>query len=83
MRFKFWKRKPVVENEGRILNIVLYGCPNIDELTLRGISERSYKFIQNNIGRDEIFIHNDISVNLRNFSIIKCLPDDRMSNTAR
>lgn len=67
MRSWFRLKKPPKIDKPTKTHFVTLNHDNGHSLKLVGVSDEILKAIQHNIGRDEIIIHGDTALNLKNF----------------
>lgn len=66
MRWFKARKPPKVDKQSKTYSITL-NHDNGHSLKLVGVSTEIMKAIQNNVGRDEVIIHDNTAFNLRNF----------------
>ena len=63
------KKQPKIEMV-RLYNLIMHHT-NGTSIEINNVSDPSLKFIQQNIGRDEIYIHDTMCLNLHEFYLIE------------
>ncbi len=69
------KKQPKIETV-RLHNLTMHHT-NGTSIEINSVSDPSLKFIQQNVGRDEIYIHDTMCLNLRDFYLVEFVKDSK------